>query len=786
MHDKMFGILEFDKLRVMASEYAFTKSGKDEILKSEPYQNKRLLEEKLEEIKQASLILNCKGNIPLAGFEPCSEFIIHAKKGGVIRNVALLKVAYGIKYAQQVKKYIETKPNTNIIIPLLEDMAYELQDISSLAKSIDTIIIGEDEISDDASPELRDIRRKIKSVNASIKDKLYSSIRGDSEKYMQDSLVTMRNGRYVVPVKSEYKNSVNGIVHDTSQSGLTLFVEPQAVVNLNNELKQLEIAENREIEKILTQLSERVAEYADELLCNEKMLVRLDTIFAKANFAYEKEHTRPIISDKAIIDLKKARHPLIDKKKVVASDISIGDGYTQIVITGPNTGGKTVSLKTLGLCCLMAQSGFFIPANEGSSICMLENIFADIGDEQSIAQSLSTFSSHMVNIVDILSQTKNNTLVLLDELGAGTDPAEGAALAKAVLRHIKKSGALSVATTHYNEIKQYALTEEGVVNASVEFDTVNLKPTYRLSIGLPGKSNAFEISKRLGLPEKIIQSAISDMENSDIRFEDMIASLQQKLSETQKLNDEARKLKLEEEQLRNELNDELDKFKQNKDKNYAEMITEARKILNEAKETAKLVIAEAQKSAKNADGLHSAKNEISTFINSENEKLSAMMPKSAVYEKRTVKPNDKKHTFEKNEEVFIPSLKASGVILDIKKDSALVQVGAIKTKVPLSNLEVAEKKKTAVYSYTGMKASTVSSKLDIRGITATEVAIEVEKFLDDAALAGLKTVTIVHGKGEGILRKEVADVLKNNPLVDDFRIGGLNEGSTGATIVYLV
>lgn len=785
MQEKVFKILEFDKLKLNVSEYAFTDSAKEAIINSEPYQNKRLLKEKLEEIHQANLIINQKGNVPLAGFEPSKEYIIHAKKGGVIRNSALIKISQAVKYANQVKKYIENKTNTNIQINLLEDMAYEITDISYLSRDIDRAIISEDEISDDASLELRDIRRKIKSVNSSIKDKLYSSIRGESEKYMQDSLITMRNGRYVVPVKSEHKNSVEGIVHDTSQSGLTLFVEPQAVVNLNNELKQLEIAEAREIERILAELSERVMQNSDELIINENILVRLDEIFAKANFAYANEHTCPIIDDDEIIDLKKARHPLIDRKKVVASDITIGEGYTQIVITGPNTGGKTVSIKTLGLCSLMAQSGFFIPANEGSKVCMLENIFADIGDEQSIAQSLSTFSSHMVNIVDIISKTGKGTLVLLDELGAGTDPAEGAALAKAVLKHIKDSGALCVATTHYNEIKQYALTEDGVVNASVEFDTVNLKPTYKLSIGLPGKSNAFEISRRLGLSDEIIESALSDMQTGDVRFEDMIANLQQKLSETQKLNDEARMLKAESERIKNELEDELTRFRQTKDKTYADMITSARKVLNEAKETAKLVISEAEKAVANSGKLYEAKNEISTFINSENEKLSNMMPKSAAYEKKGMK-KDKAHVFEKNEEVFIASLNASGVILDIKKDSALVQVGAIKTKFPLSSLSAAAPKKSPVYSYTGMKSAVVSSKLDIRGITASEVAIEVEKFLDDASLAGLKTVTIVHGKGEGILRKAVADVLKNNPLVEDFRIGALNEGSTGATIVHLV
>lgn len=783
MLEKVYRILEFDRICDIAAEYANTKEAADKIRSSRVLDNERILREKLDEISEALTITRIKGRIPMGGYVPSVEFILHAHKGGSLREGGLLRVARGIKYAVQVKEYIEKKTNITCDIPILDNYAFEIGDFMSLAREIDRAIISEDEVSDNASPELARIRRQMKQTNSSIKDKLHASVRGTSEKYVQESLITMRNGRYVIPVKSEYRSSVEGIVHDTSQSGMTLFVEPQAVVNLNNELKQLEIKEQREIDRILAELSSRVEANATGLKHNEETLIVLDEIFAKAAYAYDCEYVKPIIKDDGIIDLRKARHPLLDKRKAVASDISIGDGYTQIVITGPNTGGKTVSLKTLGLCCLMAQSGFFIPANEGSSVTMLENIFADIGDEQSIAQSLSTFSSHMVNIVEILSLMNENSLVLFDELGAGTDPSEGAALAKAILRKVKMSGALSVATTHYNEIKQYALSEAGVVNASVEFDTERLVPTYRLHIGLPGKSNAFEISRRLGLDEEIITEATADMTTSDIRFEDMIASLQKKLTETQRLNDEARRLRDEAAENAAKMKEELDRYKKTKDEQYTKAITEARKLLNESKEETKRILSLAQKVAGSSPEFAKLKNEINESLRKESDRLSSLMPQSE-FAKETVKQG-KPEKLSKNDEVFIPSLNADGVILDIQGKTALVQVGMIKTRMDISKLTAKQQTKEKTFSYTGMKAQSISPKLDIRGITATEVAIEVEKYLDDASLAGLKTVTIVHGKGEGILRKEVNDILSRHPLVDSFRIGGLNEGSTGATIVNL-
>ncbi len=778
MYEKVYSILEFDKVKQNIAFFAVTNKAKEEISSSIPIKNERILKETLNKTEEALNTIKAKGFLPLNGYVQAEEYIIHAQKGGTIREGALIKISSSIKYASQIKSYIEAKTNINLSCPLLVEEADELQNLEKLARDIDFAIISENEINDNASSALREIRRKIKAANSAVKNNLNSMLHGSSEKFMQDNLVTMRNGRYVVPVKSEHKGSVEGIVHDTSQSGLTLFVEPKAVVELNNELKQLEVQEQKEIEEILKVFSQRVAEHAFELRHNEEILTDLDRFFASARYVYENEHSKPIINNESIIDIKKARHPLIDRKKAVASDIAIGENHTQIVITGPNTGGKTVALKTLGLCVLLALSGFFIPANENSAICLVSNVFADIGDEQSIAQSLSTFSSHMVNIAEILNTMDGNSLVLLDELGAGTDPSEGAALAKAILKHIKSYGALSVATTHYNEIKQYALTEPGVVNASVEFDTVNLRPTYKLLVGLPGKSNAFEISRKLGISEDIISEASAYMEQSDIRFEDMIALLQNKLAETQKLNDDARVLKIENEKINETLKNELDRFIAQKDAQYSKMIVEAKKILNQAKDSAKQILAEAQSS-----GTKNSQRLINEIIKKENEKLNALMPESRNFDDND--GNELTQSFSKNDEVFIPQLNSNAVIVDINDETALVQVGAIRTKIPVSKLRPAAKAKEKVFAYSGMKAATVSSKLDIRGITAAEVAIEVEKFLDDAMLAGLKAVTIIHGKGEGILRKAVNKVLEGNTMVDSFRIGGLSEGSTGATIVYL-
>lgn len=784
MNEKLFRTLEFNKITELIAQRAVSESARNIILNLNTVSDKRRLKLLHDVLGEAVDISYIKGKIPIEGYKEASDIISHAQKGGTIREGGLLRIAANLRIAKQVKKYIFAEERSKVSFLLLEEIADELQTVPLLEKDISQAILSETEISDNASSALYDIRRQIRNANASIKDKLSSIINSqDNKKYLQDAIVTIRNGRYVVPVKSENKSQISGIVHDSSASGLTLFIEPMAVVNLNNKLRELEASEQQEIELILKILSDKVKTVSPLLLINEQILIRLDECFAKADYAIVNHHTKPLISDKKQLFLRKAYHPLIDKDKVVSSDISIGEGYTQIVITGPNTGGKTVTLKTLGLCALMGQCGLLIPAAEGSVICVFDDIFADIGDEQSIAQSLSTFSSHMTNIIEILSKVNENSLVLLDELGAGTDPSEGAALAWAILSDIKSTGALSAATTHYNEIKQYALTNHGVVNASVEFDVVNLKPTYKLHIGIPGKSNAFEISRKLGLDERILSAAnhLLTRENKD--FEEILSQLEIKLKAAGEAADQAQKYAVENQKINESLAVKLKELESGKDKLIAEAAVEAKKIINDAKASAKELLAETDKYAKGfKEEKQAHKDKINEISKHALDEINRHIPAHDLAKSGELKT---KFKFKKSDEVHIPDLNADGVILSIEGDTAMVQVGMIKTRISTSKLEPKKAKKQSGYSYNTMKAKTATTKLDIRGITANEVDIEVEKFLDDAAMANLKIVTIVHGKGNGILRKAVYEVLKNHPLVESSRIGGLNEGGEGATIVYL-
>lgn len=778
MDKKLLSKLQFDEILAAISENANTKTAKAMILATEPSVSLYRIQTAAALLQEALNVLSIKSSPPLGGYKEITAFAEHTEKGGIIRQGALLSIAKAIRHFNQLRRFIFSAELDGDAPLLLRELADEIQPLSELEHEISDAVLSEEELADSASSLLYDIRRKIRSANASVKDKLNGMISGQNKKYLQDAIITMRNGRYVIPVRSEYKSAVSGIIHDTSSSGLTVFIEPQAVVNLNNELRQLESEEKKEIERILEELSKRVSAESFYLKNNERILMEFDECFAKAKYAYDNEHTRPVFETDKTIDLKKAYHPLLDKKTAVASDITIGEDYLQVIITGPNTGGKTVSLKTVGLCVLMAQSGLFIPAAEGSRLSIFEDVFADIGDEQSIAQSLSTFSAHMKNIVYILEHINKNSLVLLDELGAGTDPTEGEALARAILIYILSQNAFCIATTHYNAIKRYALTQPRVINASVEFDTVRLRPTYRLQIGLPGKSNAFEISKRIGLSKNIIDDARNYLKEDESNFEDTIAMLQTKLSQADEAARNARKTQLENESLNELLKKENIQFNDKKDKLITNASLEAKRIINEAKQTAKEMISKAENSAS-----AQAHSDISLLAKNALDKANKNIPQHVLLKQSEVKTVQ---TFKKNDSVFIPELNSEAVILDIDKNTALVQVGMIKTKIPLVKLEKAKKKRDKQYSYTGMKALGASSKLDIRGLTSTEVSLEVEKFLDDASLAGLKTVTIVHGKGEGVLRNEVTKVLKHHPLVSKFRLGGLSEGSGGATIVELI
>ncbi len=780
MNENVYKKLEFDTVLAAVAAYAQTDEAKEKISSLRICGSEYEMENSFELTEQALLILSFRGELALENYQAVSDFVMHAAKGGVLRNVPLKAIASACRTASQARRFICSDVGVADGYEQLKELAEELTPLKELAADIDAAIISDTEMSDNASAGLASVRRRKRSAEASLKAKLASIVSGDTKKYLQDNIVTIRSGRYVVPVRSEYRANINGIVHDTSASGLTLFVEPAAVVKLNNELSELEAEEQREMELILTELSAKVAAEKTYIVHNETVIFMLDEVFAKAAYASENRNSRPQISAEKKIILKKARHPLIDKNKAVASDITVGGEFTQVVITGPNTGGKTVALKTLGLAELMGQCGLFVPADSGSYIHRFDEIFADIGDEQSIAQSLSTFSAHMTNIVSILGRAGDNCLILLDELGAGTDPAEGAALAKAILISVKAKGALCAATTHYNEIKQYALYEPGAVNASVEFDTVNLRPTYKLNIGVPGRSNAFEISRRLGLSEDIISAAAADMNSADSRFDDIIQNLNEKLRIAAAEAEKAERTSAEAERLRSETAEENEKLRRMKDKFNTQAALEAKSIINEAKKEAKEIISQAGLDSANRA---SAGEHIEHLARKSLEKANSYIPQNDLLS--SAGSDKHRHEYKRNEEVYVRDINAFGVIVELENKFALVQVGAIKTKIALDRLEPSQTKKEKAFSYTGMKAREASSSLDIRGITASEVSLEVEKFLDDASLAGLKCVTVIHGKGQGVLREEVTSVLKNHPLVDKFRSGGIAEGGSGATVVYL-
>ena len=783
MNKKIYRTLEFHKILTLITEKASTNSVKEKIMTIEAIDDNYILNQNLIYLNEAYNVVQKSSTIPLYGYTEISEYVIHAKKGGTIRNKALLNIASALRFSKQVKRFLLADELAQVSIPNIKILAEELEGLTYLEQSINSAVLSETELYDNASPRLYDIRRQIRQANSSIKDKLNSIITSnDTKKFLQDNIVTMRNGRYVVPIKSENKGAIRGIIHDSSSSGLTLFVEPNAVVTLNNKLRELEVDEQKEIEVIFKDFSDKIAKEANYILNNEKILLDLDFSFAKASYAYENNHTMPIFTDKKEVHLSQAFHPLIPKDIVVSNDITISNGYTQIVITGPNTGGKTVSLKTLGICSLMAKCGLFIPTKENSTLCNFDNIFADIGDEQSIAQNLSTFSAHMSNIVSIINDISPNSLVLLDELGSGTDPTEGAALAWSILNYIKEKGTISVATTHYNEIKQYALTTKHTINASMEFDVEELKPTYKLNIGLPGKSNAFEISKKLGLSDELICSAQNVLKRDNIEFEDILSQLQTKLIAASDANTEAKRLEEKNKLLNRELLLKEKDIDERKEKLITNASLEAKKIISNAKNQAKKIIDIAE-NVNSLGNKNYAKREIDDISKEILGDINSNIPSHSIH--TDTNTSKQTQTFTKDEVVFIPELNTEATILYIENKYAMVQAGFIKTKVLLSKLEKAKIKKEKVFSYTSMKSQYVSSQLDIRGISAAEVEQELDKFIDDAILANLKCITVVHGKGDGILRKEVNRLLKTNKYVDSFRIGGLSEGGHGATIIYL-
>ncbi|MCH5210084.1 MAG: endonuclease MutS2 [Oscillospiraceae bacterium] len=791
---KSLKTLEFDKILERLSSYTESADVKKRIAEIVPYTEIDEARTAQKETTEAMSTLLKLGSPPvnLSVESSILGAVKRSERDGVLHAKELINVSRLLYIARRMKSYLgEAAEECNVLHGIAENIITAKQ----LEDKINSCIVSENEIADDASSELNTIRRKIRNLNAKIKESLDSMVRSNYyRKFLQDPIVTMRSDRYVIPVRSEYRSEVNGIVHDTSASGATLFIEPMSVVNSNNEIRDLMSKEQREIERILAELSALVAENSHTIFVDFKNVTELDFIFCKGRLSLDMDANEPVLNDKGIIRYKKARHPLIDKDKVVANDIMLGGDYDTIVVTGPNTGGKTVTLKTIGLFSLMAAAGLHIPAQDNSEAAVFNSIFADIGDEQSIEQSLSTFSSHMVNIVKILESVSYNSLVLFDELGAGTDPTEGAALAISILEFLRAKKVTTVATTHYSELKLFALSTDGVENASCEFDVATLQPTYKLLIGVPGKSNAFAISRRLGLDERVIDRANDILSDEDIKFEDVITDLEQNRARARKEADEATKMKNELKDLRRQLENDRIKLKENKSRILDDARREAKILVMDAKEEANSIIRDLEKMRQNGmtAGFDKKTAAMRDKLSKKEDTIDKAMARAAKPKKTYVEPPK---DLKPGAAVKIVDMNQEATVLKEpdKNGNVRVQAGIIKMDVHVTNLRKIEEKtsKELADKYTRTartfesKAKTVSTEVDVRGQNLEEAWMNVEKFLDDCYLAGISPVSIIHGKGTGILRKGIQGYLKKHRYVTGYRNGRFGEGEDGVTIVEL-
>lgn len=725
-----------------------------------------------------------KGNPPLEGLFDIHEGVERARKGGTLTPEQLLKIGSTLRAARNMKEFFK-REDFEKAYERLEDLAYILTPVKNLEDDIERSIVSEEEISDKASATLYNIRRSLKEKNSSVREKISSIVRSHS-KYLQDDLYTMRGDRYVIPVKSEYKSAVPGIVHDQSSTGATFFIEPMSLVNLNNEIRELVLKEKAEIDRILAELSFKVKENSEQCLSNFKMLVEFDFIFAKARYGERLNAVRPLIREDGRFNIYSGRHPMIEDDKVVPSDVYIGEDFDTLMITGPNTGGKTVTIKMVGLLHIMGLSGLLIPARDNSSLSFFTEVFAEIGDEQSIEQNLSTFSSHMTNIVEIMRYVDDKSLVLFDEIGSGTDPAEGAALAISIIETLRSRKSRIIATTHYSELKAYALKTDGVENASVEFDIETLRPTYRLLIGVPGKSNAFEISKRLGLVEGVIKRAKAYMSEENLQFENLIRDLQEKSIVAKKEAREASALKKEAEELKLRYEDKLQRLEKARDKAYMDARHEAKEIISNAKEEADEILKAMRALEKmGIEGGGRAR------LEEERKKL-----KDSLEHKEKGLHNMKENEGEPitnvtlGMEAFLPSLNQTVVIISMPDNRGDVQVeaGIMKINVKLKDLrktKVTKQEKVKKKREVKLNLSNIESRVDLRGMDSEEACYKTDKYLDDAYRANLGEVTIVHGKGTGVLRNAITAMLKRHPHVKSFRLGVYGEGGDGVTVVEL-
>lgn len=747
MNTKYLKTLEYDKMLDNLNNYCKTYLGKEEVVNITPEFSVEKVTSALEFTKEAISLIFRKGNIPLSDVPDISLSIKSLESNGILSISALLNISRFLKISREVKEYFFSSDDID-----LQEYAklYDIFDLlytnKNVEEKISSVIIDENTIADDASPKLNGLRRQSKKLEQDIRDKLNNFIHSSTySKYIMEPIVTIRSDRYVIPIKEEYRSQVKGFIHDVSSSGSTVFMEPISVFELNNEIANIKVEEEIEIEKILTNLSAMLYDYTDYFRNNISLLTDLDLVFAKASYSIKIDGILPNINSKKSVNLIGARHPLIDKTAVVPIDISIGENYTSLVITGPNTGGKTVSLKTFGLLLLMAYIGIYIPAKEGSNIYVFDNIFADIGDEQSIQESLSTFSSHMTNIVEITENVTSESLILLDELGSGTDPIEGTSLAISILKHFYDIGATVISTTHYQELKNYCLTTDGFQNASFEFDVENLKPTYKLLIGIPGKSNAFAISRKLGLSQEILNYANSILKKEDVGIEELMKSIYDNKIKIEAEKEQIDKNLAQAEALRKSLESEKNRQKEKEDKILEKAKTEAREIITNAKERANQVIRELN----NVEKANLAKaNNLRNSLNDELKEIS-------------------------------PSASSSGLNLEALKE--------LNSKFSLKNSNIKKSAHSSVTFAKGntFKTQTISSEINVIGMNVDEATFVIDKYLDDCAIAKLSPVRIVHGKGTGKLREGIHKFLKTNPHVKSFRLGTFGEGEMGVTVVEL-
>ena len=781
IHEKTYTTLEFDKILSILKQHLASEVGLEYAQKLRPVTILKEAETLQEQTWEAGSIYTRTGRTPISGFPDVRELVGRMHASLFLSTRELLAVAQAMRAAREAKDILQNGDENS----LLCNLANRLTSHRSVEEEIARCILGEDEISDNASPELNRIRRQIKIIGERVREKLNGMLKSQTtQKYLQESVITIRNGRYVLPVKAECRSQVPGLVHDQSSSGATLFIEPSAVVELGNENKRLMMEEKNEIERILSGLTAMLAPYADEIHISCNVMGALDVIFARAIMARDQRAVRPKLNEAGLVRIVRGRHPLIAKDRVVPVDIWLGETFRTLIITGPNTGGKTVTLKTVGLFTLMAMSGMFIPADEGTELSTFESVFADIGDEQSIEQSLSTFSSHMTNTVRILTEADGRSLVLLDELGAGTDPVEGAALAQAILESLYERNTLTVATTHYSEIKAFALMHAGMQNASMEFDVDRLCPTYRLFIGIPGKSNAFEISKRLGLSDAVISRAQDFLQKKDVAFETVLSEAEQARRTAENDKEAIYKTRIETEKIKTELEKEKKKLEDEKTLLRQKAREDARRMVQETRQDMEKLIVQLR-SIENID-----QKQLERAVQSSRDamrKTEERLYEQAVQRDTAGEAPAKVHP---GERVKLITLGQEATVLKPAdgKGEVLVQAGVMKLSIPLNDIRPVEQKKkpaqtAAKVSISQDRGSALS--IDLRGSMVDDACLELDRFIDNALITGVHEFYVVHGKGTGALRSGVQQYLKNHPRVKTFRIGAYGEGDAGVTVVTL-